>query len=241
MTDSSPDRTLVITFTDLIYAALAAFGLGLVGTALDHHNAWAVAYLAAGGVWLFYDWYANHYFVIEQQLGGRNIPLDAVSLAQYAGLLYAASKTSPWILFFLAIRGIRGIVYNELALRREKRLYDPERLRSYNYSSGFMAMAYTVIFLDELKHKTVDVDVQLGLAVGIWLIAYGIALRVEARLDRRRATQGDADQAAALTGGGLDTAQRSHSVGIPAWAWVAIVITVASRLTRGRHRSGSTL
>jgi hypothetical protein len=192
MTEPTPDRALVITFTDLIYASLAAYGLGLLNTALNQRNGWAVAYLAASAVWLFYDWYANHYFAIEQQLGGRNLPLDAISLAQYAGLLYTAATTSSWLFLFLTIRALRGILYNELALRHPgDGPYDPERLRSYNYSSGFMAVVYTGLLIWERQQHKVDIELQFGLAVGVWLVAYAISLLAEKRLDKRRSKEAE--------------------------------------------------
>lgn len=189
MTDTPQSRTYVLTFTDLVYAALAAYGLELTATALDHHDYWAVAYLGAGGVWMFYDWYANHYFASDEDLGAKNLPIDFVGLILYAGLLYASSKTSAWLFVFLAIRGLRGIVHNEMTLRYGTGRHDVERRRSYNYSSGFMVATYIPLFLYDKYFRPWDVGGRFGVAVGIWLIAYGIALLVEARLDRRVATR----------------------------------------------------
>jgi hypothetical protein len=183
-TEPSPH---VLTFTDLIYAALSSYALPLFDSAADRRDKWAVGYLAVAAIWMFYDWYANHYFGIDANLGARNIPLDLVSFFQYAGLLYTAARTSPWVHLFLAIRGARGIAYNEIALRTGKGPRDPERLRSYNYSSGFMVVTYSGLLVFELSRGQLRVGERLIAAIAIWLMAYGIALFVEWRLDRLRA------------------------------------------------------
>ncbi len=175
----------VLTFTDLIYAALAAYSISAFDIEASQRHWLAVAYLLVSVIWMFYDWYANHFFAIQEHMGAKNIPLDMVSFAQYAGLLFYSKYESPVIYIFLAIRGLRGIVYNEVALRQWHGVRDAERLRSYNYSSGFMVVAYSALYVIDRTFGWPTVGPRLVVAVLVWVIAYGLALLAENRFVRR--------------------------------------------------------
>jgi hypothetical protein len=131
-----------------------------------------------------------HYFATDLDLGAKNLPIDFVGLILYAGLIYTAFITSPWLYIFLALRGARGIIHNEMSLRYGKGKYDAERRRSYNYSSGFMVLTYIPAFFLDTRCRLWGAGGRYFVAIGIWGIAYAIALVVEARLDRRRSISG---------------------------------------------------
>ena len=241
--DAAPTRAHVITFTDLVYASLASYGLPLFDAALKRGDGWAVACLGMASVWMFYDWYANHFFAVEQHLGAKNIPFDAISFFQYAGLLYASALTSPWIFFFLAIRALRGIVYNELALRRGEGPRAAARLRSYNFSSGFMVLAYTPLFIWDVSCDIFDAGLRLGIAIAIWALAYAIAIFAEARFERRAARRArpgppqpsaQAPPVAAAGRPASDGAEKREDHNPALWAALAFVLGLILAILRRR-------
>ena len=139
----------LISFTDLIYAALLGYSLTLLEHAVTDASLASIGFIVTAIILMIYDWYGEHWLAVQQRVGGFAIVFDFFALMIYFGLFLSGARVSGLFMPLLALRALRGIVYNCVLLSS---VGDPgwrETLKSFNISSSLMAITYTAVaFID---------------------------------------------------------------------------------------------
>jgi ubiquinone/menaquinone biosynthesis C-methylase UbiE len=176
-------RQYVISFTDLVYAALLGYALQQLDTVLTQQPVTA-GIVSTAILYLIYDWYGEHSLEVNVALASRAIQFDFMALALYFGLIYCSTRASVFFMLFMAIRAGRGIIINLVLLHVGNPQYAP-RLKSYNVSSGVMASLYTIIFALDILVLHLTALERLVTSFGLWALAYASALVSERRYRMR--------------------------------------------------------
>src|SRR6267142_452471 len=130
-------RPYLITFPDLIYAALLSHALGILDRSLTVSFT-SASFVLVAIILMIYDWYGEHWVALQRRVGSLSITLDFVALIIYFGLFFVGSQSSINFVLLLAARALRGIIINFILLRFNGDPGYRERLKSYNISSSMM-------------------------------------------------------------------------------------------------------
>lgn len=171
------NRPYIVTFTDLVYAALLSYGLDKLDQALSGNmpGSILVGYII---LLMFYDWYGEHWLAVQRRVGTLSITLDIIALIIYFFLVYAGFASSIYYILLLAFRAFRGIVYNYILLKFEGNGEYKERLMSFNLSSSFMLIGYLVMFSLGITLLTFSSRGIFIIALVFWLTAYLVSYTI---------------------------------------------------------------
>jgi SAM-dependent methyltransferase len=178
-------RQYVISFTDLVYAALLGYALQELGQTLAKADFVDSLFIVSAILYLIYDWYGEHSLEVNTTLGSLAIQFDFAALVIYFGLIYSGARASLFFSLMMALRAARGILINVVLLKSGNPAYGP-RLKSYNVSSGSMAALYLAVFAIDVIAIRLSSPVRLAISFGLWAAAYAAAL-ISERLFRRHA------------------------------------------------------
>ena len=168
-------KTYIVTFTDLVYASLLAYALDKLDKALGTPSL-SLAFLIGTIIFMIFDWYGDHSLSVQRRAGTIAITLDFIAMAIYFAMIYSSVHFSIYYLPLMGLRGLRGMVFNYILIKLPGQPYRVERLKSYNLSSGFMFLTFTVLFIIDASMDSFSELERFLLASLIWLLAYGVAL-----------------------------------------------------------------
>lgn len=174
----STNSSHLITFTDLIYAALISYGLFILQSSIDMPIV-NLGFATFAIMLLCYDWYGEHFLSIQVKVGGLLLFFDFISLFSYFFLLWASVNNSLFYSFVLVIRALRGLAVNVLILPKHEDILLRSKIKSYNVSSGLMIFAYASVFVYD-NVGFLAPNERLLWCVGIWVAAYVASFVFEA-------------------------------------------------------------
>lgn len=178
MNQPSSDRPYLITFTDLVYAALVSYSLPLVDRSVSSLD-YTAGLLSFSVILLLYDWYGEHFVSAQRGTGTLSIVFDFVALIIYFLLLFFGARASHFWLAAFAARAARGLVMNNLLLRGSPSMEQKRKLQVWNYSSSWMFVSCLVLLVMSVVWWELAPLWLLTSGVLIWITGYLVAILME--------------------------------------------------------------
>ena len=167
------ERSYLITFIDLLYAAIISYGLSVLHKSLENQTI-SSAFVIFAIVLAMHDWYGEHWVAITKKIGAISTIFDFIALMIYFGLIFFGSSSSLYFLALLAFRALRGIILNIILLTKHLISIEATRVRAWNISSIAMFIAYAITFsigFWDSSFSFSEIEVLL-VSISIWISSY---------------------------------------------------------------------
>lgn len=172
------DKYYIITFTDLIYAALLAYSLTLLHSAFEEIS-YTTLVIVFSVILLVYDWYGEHLIAVQRKVGTAATVFDFAAFLIYFGLLYTSAQVSYYVFLFMAIRALRGLIYNFMLMAKQPAVLERMKLKSWSISSSLMLLTYFGLFIATIYDVALCDIVFIISLISIWAVSYLIAYILE--------------------------------------------------------------